>query len=662
MFLPAKGYDELQVIPFRHHSAAATVRTLTSTDEWKSLTAMGVLVPFRQAVRPKDNKSTTATATPRPPVASRFLAENSFNMFGNFDMYNKTSESSSASSAADQVVSNPDPPEPVLTLRPKDYYSILASENADRVTKWVDQSKATGSEVPPVDPQQPVPPEEYPPEQKPVRGVLKRRPKMTSNTSPKKGVPNTEEEQDSGEPKTAQSWSPLKPKPAPTLHRTMAQKASPSKSPLKQATLDDYWSSAFAPFKKKPSSSNSKSRESSPSATSRPTTTEEKNQLDASVESSVPTQEDVKEVQKATVKPALHADLPDVREIFNALRPTLEAARSFPGSLQLEANIELITIAPLSPDQSFDNSVVTLHDWKDNFRPKKGTSLAPYWAWNKVTGSGADVDAMIDVIWSKKNPQRIFHEMPAGHEVAFEYHCRMKDGSTFVISLDKAGHSSFQHTPTVLGCSTVHFPHRMWDMNIVLRGEMNLHSYGDPALKKAIDNFVKTIYFEPGDDLIIFCSMPKNKIFWVEKILMKSTVRHRHRPLNEESSSELMLKTVEVRQFLTAHKKCHPKLLRGRIPVNNRQECVAARLLWYEVSVVSDAIQKLLTANRELELGQQTKKWSAVDLLGDEIKIGNGSLDSNEVAQSIGDSGFGSMYRLGKVILDRMRIGEAQLR
>ena len=139
---------------------------------------------------------------------------------------------------------------------------------------------------------------------------------------------------------------------------------------------------------------------------------------------------------------------------------------------------------------------------------------------------------------------------------------------------------------------------------------------------------------------------------------MKSTIRHNYRPVNEETSSELMLKTVEVRQFLTGRKPHHPRLIRGRIPVNNRQECVAARLLWYEVSVVSDAIQKLLTTNKELELGQQTQKWTAVDLLGDEIEVKDVPYESRGVAQTIGDSGLGSMYRLGKVILDRMRIGE----
>ncbi|EEA18637.1 hypothetical protein TMatcc_010817 [Talaromyces marneffei ATCC 18224] len=661
MFLPAHGYDKLQITPFRHHSAATTVKTLASPDEWKSLASMGVLVPFRQVIRQEKSKVTTATS--RPAVPSRFLSNHTFRMFGNYDMYNKTvssSEGSSLSSAADKPVSNPDPPEHVLTLRPKEYYSILASENTDRVTQWVDQNKKSDSTTPPVDPQQSVPPEEYPPEQKPVRGVLKRRVRETSKSSPVKSAKaKATQEQASADPQPISSLIPWKPKPVPTFHHTMAQKVSPgTNSPLKQTTLDKYWTSAVGAFEKEKSKrSKPESRESPPSSTSRPTTTTEN-----VAESFIPTQKYANETPKLTTKPILHADSHDVLEIFNALQPTLEAARSFPGSLQLEAHIELITMAPYSPDQCFDDRVVTVEDWKENFQPKKGTSLAPYWAWNKVTGSGADVDAMIDIIWSKKSPQRIFHETPVDRDVVFEYHCRIGDGSGFVISLDEAGCPSFHQTPSVLGCSTIHFPHRMWDMNITLKGEMNLHCYKDPELKKAIDDFVMTIYFEPGnDDIIIFCSEPRNKVFIVDKILMKSTVRHLHIPLNEEASSKLIFKTVEIRQFMTGRKPNHPRLIRGRIPVDKRQECISARLLWYEVSVVSDAIQKLLNTNQELELGQQTEKWSAVELLGDEIRLKDVPFESSQVAQSIDDSGFGSMYRLGKVILDRMRIGEPQL-
>ncbi|EED16468.1 hypothetical protein TSTA_015550 [Talaromyces stipitatus ATCC 10500] len=49
-----------------------------------------------------------------------------------------------------------------------------------------------------------------------------------------------------------------------------------------------------------------------------------------------------------------------------------------------------------------------------------------------------------------------------------------------------------------------HFPHRLWDVNIILKGGMNLHNHQDPAFSKGLDEFVKTIWFEPGQSLIIF--------------------------------------------------------------------------------------------------------------------------------------------------------------
>ncbi|EED13399.1 conserved hypothetical protein [Talaromyces stipitatus ATCC 10500] len=675
IFLPSTGYDKLQVMPFKLHSAAAGIQAISTTEEWETVAKNGVIVPFRPELRHK-----AAPAPLHTPVVSRFLVSPTFKEFGNRRMYTEappSNQSTQASTDGGVVITPTAPatPEPALPVRPKGFYtSTLSSEKADQVTKWVDQNTATKSDAP-LDPQQPVPPEEYPPEQKPIRGVLKRRPKAA--TMPPKCVESeAAEEQNSGELSSVSSLLAERPKPRQVLHRTMGQKTSPGPKPVtkqttldkywltpteKQATLDKYWS-PVSKHQTKPDNMKSEQRVPTPADLS-PTSVkpgvqselrESTNAITAKPES---VQTQLQELAR-TMKPAVHPDSCHVLEIFNALQPTLEAARSFPGKLQLEAHIELVTITPLSDDQNFDMGYVTLDEWRSHFQPKRNRASAPYFACNKVTSSGGDVDGMVDLIWSKKNPERIFFEKPIDYETVLEYHCRMSNGANFVITLDESGNPTFHHAQAVLGCSTVHFPHRLWDINIVIKGGMNLQIHQDPTLKKGLDEFAKSIWFEPGESLVIFCCEPTNRAFTVSKILMKQTMRHRHQTMNEETESKLMLKTVEVREFIIGRKPQYPGLIRGRIPINDMQQCVSLKKLWYEISIVSDEIQKLLDGNRGLELGQETKGWSATDILGEEIEMKDIPYDSSEVAKSVGSSGLGGMYRLAKVVLDRMRVGE----
>jgi hypothetical protein len=82
--------------------------------------------------------------------------------------------------------------------------------------------------------------------------------------------------------------------------------------------------------------------------------------------------------------------------------------------------------------------------------------------------------------------------------------------------------------------------------------------------------------------------------------------------------------------------------------------------LWYEVSVVSPAIEEILRANRDLDIGECTNSWCASDLLGHDAFLGltqQGQAPSeplSRVASQIGQAGLGELFRVADLIVGKI--------
>jgi hypothetical protein len=612
---------------------------MATADEWDSVSAMSILVPLRL-----DHRKMTAPIMPRSAALSRDWEYHEFLGFGSSKVMRPTTSSRSGSSASSTMSRKTDlsqrpgilpqfPP-----LPPKGGFELSAPNKAARVRTWVNQSTEAETNNAPVDLMdipilEPSLPEKPAEEQKVVPGLLKRRPVLKS-------------------------------------HQTMAQKAaSGTPRAMKQVTLEDCWLNAFSSFKlggkntqsdpEKPSTS----QDEEPPAATAATVAQNVEKANTSQANEPPvatiatvTQKNVK-VPKPPGKTIRHTDSHEVEEIYDAMYPALEAAKCFPGKLELEAQIDLIAVAPMSDFRQVNNEV-SLDEWKEIFQPQNTHTMASFWVWQKLTASGADVDSLVDLKWAKKGATRMFEEQVVDRGVFYEYRCKMKNGFTFVIILDEHGKASFEESESALGSSTIHFPHRIWDMTLVLKGAMNLyHNRQDPNLQAAIDDFVKNIWLQPGDALTVFCTEPASGLFSVDKILMKRWTRHKHLSVDQEASS-LMLKVTEVQEFAVGRNPAHPAVVRGRIPLLDREKWASSKRLWFEISIVSDEIQKVLAANKDLELGQKSREWSPEDLLGEEIDLKNIPVESNPVAMAIGSSGLGNIFRLGKAVLDRMKFGD----
>jgi hypothetical protein len=375
-------------------------------------------------------------------------------------------------------------------------------------------------------------------------------------------------------------------------------------------------------------------------------------------------------------------------EFFAALKSALDSAQSFPGLLTFEMQVGLILI-PNVPKACKGNTI-TSDGWDKIFRPRGGVRAPSARFVRRVTSSGADADYILDLKAAKSHGGgRMFEEKFSDYGVVYEFYCRTKDKGAIVITIDEGGNVRIRQSDTFLGAVNVHFPLHTWDASGILKGTSDHVRGVDSTLDDAIDDIIGSVWVQPGRSLIrIFCQLPREDSLQIEKVLMKRWTRHRYiRPgeanLRTESAvgerktdmvpawsgksrgddstvdsdehrPEIFLKITEVHDLLTGVHPTDSTVLRARCVT--REEMARKERLWYEFSVVSSTIEEILQSNASIELGETTHDWSSVDLLGNETHLAGVNLNAaaNPLAAAIGNTGIGEMYRVVKMIVERI--------
>lgn len=612
----------------------------------------------------------SSSPLPRAPAASRYWVDYQFNGFGKKSQSIEPQSGIVRSSGSSETNKNSEisnGSDTVSVVQAEEGSLQSPVEKAVRVAEWVHRHhEAKDTEILLIDFEEIEKPERRParhPEEEleQVPGVLKRKAKLSSK--PVKPVTTQEEKSllDS-----MNHWTVLQPQ----LHRTMAQKSASSTeatpgTSTKQITLEDCWRRSRAPSKMETANATKQPEKEAPTVV-KVSPVEEKVatlSLDEAPKPAIAQEkQSLANVQgNHQKKVSRRNDAQQIKEVFHGLKPVLQSARCYPGLLKLEICFGLITLHSFSRGPVEDESSLSVEDWDKAFRARNNLRY-PFWVWKKLTSSGTDADALVDLKWPVDNARRMFEQDPVDSEVTYEFHCQCRDGGgAFFIVLDKDGNATVLRPENTIGNSAIHAPQGVWDMNVLLRGFLKYRRGRDTKLDKAIDVFIDSIQLQPGKNLYVHCKEPAGGAFSVEKILLKRSTRHRHLPLNEESPSDLILQVTEVQQFLIGRKANRLTMIRGRIDIQKRAEWAARKFIWFEASVVSGVIEKLLEANSHLSTGQKTDQWDAADLLGDEVDLASAAytFDTNPVAKAVGSASFGNMLRLGKTVLGQMKIGKS---
>ena len=385
-----------------------------------------------------------------------------------------------------------------------------------------------------------------------------------------------------------------------------------------------------------------------------------------------------------------------VKNIFEALRPALDAAEYFTGPLTLEIQLGLILI-PLLP-KTYDEGLISLEEWTKIFQPRNSLPAPTTKFTNRLTTAGSDVDHIVDLKTSKADGKRhLFEQEYTDYNVSYEFHCRTTADKPFTIAVDEQGKHSIRKPATTLGAVNLHFPRQTWDASVVLGGIVEHIVGSDPELEEAVQQLVDNLWVQPDKSLVrIFSRLPKGNKFVIEKVFMKRWTRHRHirsggsstpnanisgartspenapSPTPDTETQDIFLQITEVQDLLIGSSTSDSQALRARcaplLEMNKKDR------QWYEVFLISPAIEAILKANANVEIGERTDDWRSPDLLGKDAMLssdndippselgdsGNGDTSMalspplSPVATAIGKAGLGELLALTKTVVEKI--------
>ncbi|KAJ9319330.1 hypothetical protein DTO271D3_99 [Paecilomyces variotii] len=374
-----------------------------------------------------------------------------------------------------------------------------------------------------------------------------------------------------------------------------------------------------------------------------------------------------------------------LKQLFNALQPTLDAAQSFPGKLSLEIQVGLILI-PLLP-KTYKGDLISGDEWNKIFNPRAGVFAPSTNFVQRVTSSGTDVDHIVDLKTSKdEGKQRLFEQEYTDYSVVYEYHCRTKNDQAIILVIDEAGNITVRKPAVTLGAVNLHFPDHVWDMNVVVSGFTEQVHGSDKELDRAIRHITENLWIPPDRSLLrIYTRIPEGNELNVDKVLMKRSTLHRslrsqsdtkqkkHGPqtqtedfnCGEENKQDVFLKITEVQDLWTGVTPADNRALRARCGPPN--EMIEKGRLWHEVSIVSPTMENVLNSNSGLEVGECTQDWSPIDLMGNEAHIvlpgrakernadsKNCAQTPSPIAAAIGSAGIAEMFRVASTVVQKM--------
>lgn len=356
-----------------------------------------------------------------------------------------------------------------------------------------------------------------------------------------------------------------------------------------------------------------------------------------------------------------------IKSFFGALKPSLDAAEYFHGPLSLEVQVGIVLVPRLP--RTHDGESITLKEWWKIFQPKTGVHPPTTKFVNTVTSSGSEVDYIVDLKASKGDSEpRLFEQEYTDYCVSYEFHCRTKTDQSFTIVIDEHGKYTIKMPTSEIGGANLHFPQHTWDACVIVNGVNEYVSGTDTVLDEGVKYLADSVWVPAGlSRPRILAKIPGGNKFVVEQVLMKRWTRHRHirpattgRPSPKDDGNEcqdLFLQITEVQNLIIGISPSDPLAIRARSVAPS--EMAKENRLWYEVSLISTAIEAVLQSNATLEVGERTEEWRATDLLGkDAILLSSTDAGSpptlSPVAEAVGNAGLGDLLNLTRELVGKM--------
>lgn len=289
-----------------------------------------------------------------------------------------------------------------------------------------------------------------------------------------------------------------------------------------------------------------------------------------------------------------------------AMTPVFKAARAFPGALKFE--VQLGQFLSPSPDGAYQSKCVTVNQWHKLYDGPHGRLASAATFTNILTRNGADVDHIVKLKNTKTGGGKLFHyDDPGRFSVRFEFHCQGKNNDEFKLVFDQRGEYEIERPFRKIGQVNLHIPGQVWDAAGVLMGSTRFPE--ESALKEAAEELRKSLYIPEGrKEIEISYRLPSTNEFAVKRVIMRRISRHTCAIMDKH---DVQLQITEVQRLFVERRSDGIYLAYA----SGYEKMVDQMMIHFEVSLVSDSIERAMSVNAKLAVGDVTTAWTEDSLL-----------------------------------------------
>lgn len=351
--------------------------------------------------------------------------------------------------------------------------------------------------------------------------------------------------------------------------------------------------------------------------------------------------------QKSSVHPEL------TKELYELLAPCLTTAQVFPGHLELEIQIGIITI--MNKLGAAENSFMSFEEMNEVIRPRGVLNGPSTVFFNRLTTFPADISHIID---THTNGVRLFESETSSFNIEYQFHCVLNTGLPLVISIDEKGNPIIKNPKVTLGSVHISYPDRIWDAAAVLYGCMGAHGKPDAEVEHAVQYIAKNLWVEPDRTHIRLLTRFNKDTLSVKKVVMKRTTYHRcanDRYVSniggEISTRGLQLRVTEIQDLVLTALPSNCDILEATC--KSLDDMTKAHRQWWEIALISPAIQTALSGGVPTTIGDDHHNWCPIDILGGETGLIT-SAPASPTAQSISHYGLGALVGLATAVVENI--------
>lgn len=293
-------------------------------------------------------------------------------------------------------------------------------------------------------------------------------------------------------------------------------------------------------------------------------------------------------------------------QIIAALTPVFRAAKAFPGALGFE--IQLGQFLSPSPEGAYQSKCVTVNHWHKLYDPASGRLASAATFTNILTRNGADVDHILKLKMAQGGGTKLFHpDIPGRYGIRFEFHCQGKNNDDFKVVFNSTGQHEIERPFRRIGQVNLHVPGQIWDAAAMLTGSTRFPE--EQILRDAAAELAASIYIPANrKDIEISYRLPSSNEFAVKRVVMKRVSRHKCAIIDKH---DIQLHISEV-QRLFVERRPNGVYLAYASPYH---KMVEQMMIHFEVSLISESIERALATNASIAVGDLTPTWTEDTLL-----------------------------------------------